>query len=424
MILDFLRKLLSKNKQNLQNSIYYFGGSITLLIISFFSLPIYAKYLSAEDFGILGYYGSIQGMFTPLFLFGMTQYYMMNYFRQNEQKNKVLLFNILANLSVLNLIVSIIGFFSLQYGFYKFDVSVPFQPFSIFIFIILYFNIYLSFILINLRVRKNAKTYLLISIIPPILNVVFGLLFVIKFEMGAAGKMLGQVVTNIIMGGVSIVFLWKYLSFQFIPKFLVKSLKYVLPLVAAGYAYYPIKSIDKLYLERLGNLAELGYYNIGFTAANFISLACAALFIAFEPDIYRYVSNNQFSRLKKIAILYFTIVIFFVFLFITTSPYLIEFLTSGRYTRAYKYANLFAIGVVFMQIFGFSNGVIIAMKKTKIALYINIIGAISALILYKILIAKYSFYGANYAFIIVAMIMAFSSLLFIKYFRKKEVLTK
>jgi len=79
---------LVKNKKNFQNAFFYFGGSIVQLIFAFFSQPIYAKYLSAEDFGILGYYASIEGIFIPIFIFGMTQYYLMNYFRQSKVENK------------------------------------------------------------------------------------------------------------------------------------------------------------------------------------------------------------------------------------------------------------------------------------------------------------------------------------------------
>ena len=119
-VLKKFNNILKRNKKNFQNSIYYFGGSIILL---FFSQPIYARYLSAEDFGILGYYGSVKGIFIPVFLFGMTQYYLMNYFRQNDKGNKVLLFNVLASLTIFNLLVSGFGFFCLQFGFDKFDIT-------------------------------------------------------------------------------------------------------------------------------------------------------------------------------------------------------------------------------------------------------------------------------------------------------------
>lgn len=396
------------------NSGFYFGGSLIQLVFAFFSQPIYAKYLSAEDFGILGYFTSVQGFFTPLFLFGMTQFYMMNYFRKNETENKVLLFNILAHLSIANVIISIIGFVCLYFIFSKLSVSVPFMPYSLLLLLILYFNIFTSFILINLRIRKKAFTFFLFSSLPPVLNVFFGLSFVISFHMGADGKMLGQVTTNFILGLLSLIYLRKFLIFKRDLSFFRKSLSQVLPLVGAGYAYYPINSLDKLFLERLDNLSELGFYSLGLTAANFINMASRALFMAFEPDIFKLVINRNFNKLKKLGSVFLLLVLFMIILFITFSPYLMDFLTSGRYTRAYKYANMYSIGIFFMQVFGFANAIIIALKKTKQALYVNLIGGVAAIISYFFMIRWFEFQGANIAYIIIGIVMACASFIYIR----------
>jgi O-antigen/teichoic acid export membrane protein len=415
-----ISKFVNKYNKYILNTGLYFGGSLLHLIFAFFSQPIYAKYLTAEDFGILGYYTSIQGFFTPLFLFGMTQYYLMNYFRQKEEENKVMLFNILAYLSVANVVISLVGFAGLGVAFKGFAITVPFMPFSFYIFLILYFNFFTSFILINFRIRKKAVSFFLLSAIPPALNVVFSLVYIIPFKMGAEGKLLGQVTTNIIVGLISLILLRKYLILRINLLFIRKSFSYVLPLIVAGYAHYPIKSIDRIYLERLGNLSELGYYSLGLTASNFINLAAAALFMAFEPDVYKLVVDKNFSKLRIIGSVYLLIVVVMVIVFILLSPYLMDFLTSGKYTRSYKYANINAIGVFFMQVFGLANAIIIALKKTNYALYINLIGGSAALLIYYLLIQWQDFQGANYAYVLVAIILSIASLLFIKHELKRK----
>lgn len=416
-----IKSFLIKYYKYFVNSGFYLGGSLVQLVFAFFSQPVYASYLSAKDFGILGYYGSVQGFFTPMFIFGMTQYYMMNYFRQNETENKSFLFNILAYLSVANIMVSALGFLGLKFAFKSLSVGVPFMPFSILIFLILYFNIFTTFLLINLRIRKKAISFFLFASIPPALNVLFGLTYVIYFKMGAEGKLLGQVTTNIMIGLVSIWLLRRNLLMKIDLGLIKNSFKYVLPLIVAGYAYYPIGSIDRIYLERLNNLPELGYYSIGINAANFISLAAGALGMAFEPDVYRLVVEKNIRKLKIIGGIYLLIVALMAIGLILLSPYLLAFLTNGRYTRAYKYTNINAIGIIFMQAFGFMNTIIIAHKKTKYALYINLIGGTAALIVYYFMIQWFSFHGANYAFILVALIMAIAATVFV---RKEMIIVK
>jgi O-antigen/teichoic acid export membrane protein len=411
-----IKEFVNKYYKYLINSGFYFGGSLIQLVFAFFSQPIYARYLSAADFGILGYYGSIQGFFTPIFLFGMTQYYLMNYFRQKDEENKSLLFNILAYLSVAGVVVSLLGFAGLAIAFKNISISVPFMPFSLLIFFILYFNVFTSFLLINLRIRKKALSFFLFSSIPPAMNVAFGLFYVINYKMGAEGKLLGQVTTNIIIGLLSLYLLRRYLILKINFQVIKKSFAYILPIIGAGYAYYPISSIDRIYLERLNNLPELGYYSLGLTASNFINMAGLALFMAFEPDVYRLVIEKDKRKLIQFGGVFLMIVALMVLSFILISPYLMAFLTSGKYTRAYKYANINAIGVFLMLLFGFMNAIIIALKKTQYALYTNLIGGGAALFVYYFMIKWFSFSGANYAFIIVAAILAGSSFLFIRNF--------
>jgi O-antigen/teichoic acid export membrane protein len=143
-------------------------------------------------------------------------------------------------------------------------------------------------------------------------------------------------------------------------------------------------------------------------------MAGGALFMAFEPDVYRLVIEKNFTKLKQLGGAFILLVVVMIVVFILVSPYLMDFLTSGKYTRAYKYANINAIGVFFMMVFGFMNAIIIALKKTKYALYINTIGGSAAIFIYYFMIQWFGFHGANYAYIMVAIILSAASFVFIR----------
>ena len=96
MTLSFLNK--ESFVKNVQNAGLYFLGSIVQSIFALITQPIYSVYLSAEDFGIIGYFVALKGFFTPIFILSMTSVYLMRYFKQSEIENKKLLFNITANL--------------------------------------------------------------------------------------------------------------------------------------------------------------------------------------------------------------------------------------------------------------------------------------------------------------------------------------
>jgi len=68
------KKLLFKN---IQNAGLYFLGSIVQALFALITQPIYSIYLSASEFGIIGYFEAIKGFFTPIFILGMTSVYLM-----------------------------------------------------------------------------------------------------------------------------------------------------------------------------------------------------------------------------------------------------------------------------------------------------------------------------------------------------------
>jgi len=88
--------------KKLTNTVFYLGGSIVTLLFSLFTFPIYSTFLSAEDFGLIGYFNSLKAILLPLFNLSLSNYYLMVYFRNNEIQNKQILFNILFYLSINN----------------------------------------------------------------------------------------------------------------------------------------------------------------------------------------------------------------------------------------------------------------------------------------------------------------------------------
>ena len=91
--------------------------------------------------------------------------------------------------------------------------------------------------------------------------------------------------------------------------------------------------------------------------------------------------------------------------YILFSEPITHYLTSGRYTRAYKYANIIAVGGLFLSLNKLLITILLAFKKTKIILILNVITSIFAYFCYKYAIARFTFNGAAYARIIIAFFM-------------------
>jgi O-antigen/teichoic acid export membrane protein len=424
---DYNRKLLSlkQNKGlllNIKNTGLYFGGSILQSVLALIAQPIYSIHLSADEFGIIGYFLAIQGFFTPIFIFGMTSVYLMRYFKQSEEDNKKLLFNLTFFLCCFNTIILFISYCAVYIYFKIMSIDLPLYPYTWLILISLFLNNIKAIVLINFRIRKKALSFFALSATNSILNVGLGLLFVVYFKWGAPGRMFAPVVTATALLPLCIYVLRKYTTINFNIKVYLKATKVAFPLVLAAYAYVPIVNIDRIFLERLNNIAELGLYSIGITIAGYTQLAYIALGTAFEPDIYESVAKKDNKKLFKIAIIMFVPFLLFIIIFMAFSETIVSLLTAGRYIAAVPYTNIALISVFLMGIFSFFAKIFIALGKPKLNLIVNTIGGVSAFIIMYVAVSKYNYIGAAYGKIIIALIMVvISSYYAIKHLRKQMI---
>jgi O-antigen/teichoic acid export membrane protein len=390
---------------NIKNAGLYFLGSIVQSILALIASPIYAYHLSADEFGILGYFGAISNFLAPLFILGMTSVYMMQYFRQSEADNKKLLFNITFFLCCFNTIIMFISYIAIYLYFQYLQVNIPLNPFAWFVLIALILENIKHFVLINLRIRKEAFDFFIFSSINALLSFALGLLFVAYFKWGAEGRMFAPIVSTLILLPYCIYILRKYTTINFNINIFFKAAKAAIPLVLAAYAYVPIENIDRFYLERINNLSELGLYNIGVTIAGYVLLAYVALGSAVEPDIFKAVAEKDNKRLINSAIMIFVPYSLLVVIFMLFSRIIIWLLTAGRYVAAQEYTNITLIAVFLMSIYWFLDKIFIALGKTKLNLLINVSGGVSSIIIMYFAVDNYQFIGAAYGKVLVAIII-------------------
>ena len=408
--------------KNYQNSVLYLGGSLLQLLISLFTFPIYSTYLSAAEFGIIGYFTSIMLFFTPIFVLSTTNIYVMKYFRQTETENKKLLFNLIFFLSILNsftLLISYIGLFT----YFKYtSVTISFYPYSLIVLFTIFFEVFKTFTLLNYRIRKQAKQFFILSSVGPILNALISIYFVAYLELGASGRLGGILVSKIIVAMICFGVLRKYLFFKIDFKIFRKAIVLAAPLIIAAYAYIPIQSLDRIFLERIGDTGELGYYSIGSQIAGFLVVASAALFQAFEPDIYKYVVNKNKKKLLMTLGVFTGTNLIGLLAFLLLSPFIFELLTKSKYTDAYIYGNLIAIGGTFMGLLQMISSLLLAQEKTRLTAIIIYVGGLSSIFIYYFFIQKWGFMGATYGRITVPLLMILTGVFLVLRVYKNQLL--
>jgi O-antigen/teichoic acid export membrane protein len=413
--------LISSNlRKNILTSFYFFGGSFVGLLLGIFTQPIFSRHLEPWDFAVIGYFNSIQNFFVPLFSLNFTFYFLSSYWDKNMAEGKSLSFH-LNSLNITNTIMAFIAMILIILYFKVAKVSFPVYPFILLIITNLFFEKYKTYYLLNCRINKMGLYYFLFTVLHVMLNTGLGLFFVVGLNGGAVGRMLGQTLSILFLGILAINIFVKNKNYKFSLKIdfiaVKRALKFCCPLILGGYLYYPVSNIDKIFLERIGNTQEFGYYNLGSTIAGYLGTFFITLYMAFEPDFYKFTSERKIKEYSGLAIIYIAILIIVTTFSIFASRYIVAFLTSNRYLEATKYVNiivismcLYSIGDMFQQLFN-------SLKVNNLSLIRNSIMSVVSIILYLLFIKKMEFIGAAWAKVFIfAFYIIIGFILFIKRF--------
>lgn len=416
---------ISDLKKNLLNSLYYFGGTAIQFFVAIATQPLYSKYLSLEDFALIGYFTAIQALLFSLFNMCLPYYYLARYWRAKEENSDAEMSFILNFLNTANAVVAVFAFFSVTLYFNVVNVVFPLLPFLLIILVQLFIEKYKTYYLIECRAKKQGAQYFMLNLLQITINTLFSVFFVVTLKAGAEGRMTGMLLGVVFSSSVAVFLLIKNKKYKFslgFDKRKVRSaLKYCVPLIIGAYAYYPLDNIDRLFLERVGDTSEYGYYSLGLTIAGFLGTFFVAMFQSFEPDLYKCIAEKKYKQYVMFGAAYGATIVIVSAFFICFSKPIVYFLTDGKYTHASDYADFFVIGIVIMQMGGFFEQLLTAFEATRLVMWRNIILGILTVAIYYFLIKTQSFRGAAVSRIIVAgLYFGVGSLVFLLFVRSKN----
>lgn len=395
----------------IKNTGIYFAASLFTALIGVCINPILATKLSHLDYAIIGYYTSFNLLLVPLLSFSLFSFYSRQYFFVDEDKRDELENTVYAS----SLVIGIIMLTAFLVFFYLYSIAsglaFPFFPYAI----ITYFQLYIAnttaFYLLKLKLTKKANKYAIISIAQSVLGALFSIIFVVHYDGGAEGRMYGTLVSAVIVAMIA------FSSINFKLKIdttlALKGIKFGIPLTISAIFWYFLVGVDRVLLEKINNIHELGLYNIAVSITGYMGIFYTSIANTFEPDIYKYIAHKQNKKLLFIMIFILLTVTIANLLFIICAPFLVDILTAGRYTEAAKYARIIALHNITMAIYLMIVKVYIGLGMTKSELVVRITGATLSTCSFYFLIKHYGFIGAAWGQVLSFAILSIIALLFL-----------
>ncbi len=252
-----------------------------------------------------------------------------------------------------------------------------------------------------LRLDRRIHTYNLISAGHLILSALVGILSILIFKIGVAGVLLGFILSNAATSVIGIFLNRRYLSLA--PAFdrLKELLRFGLPLVASGTAYWFIGYVNRPMLAHRVSADDLGLFAIASGGVNVMAILIGAFRNAWQPFAFSIMDREDSGRVYGRTLTVFTFAATMIAvcgsLFAPEALILINAYTHKNWSGAAPSVGPLAMGILFNAMyFVVQTGIYIARRTSAIA-WTMASAAVVAVLANIMLIPAYGILGAAIA---------------------------
>lgn len=395
-------------KNLVKDSLFYSLSRILPKAIGFLLIPIYTRYLTPKDYGILSIVSLITSILSIFLVMGqnasVTRFYFDKYEKKSEKDYKILLGNILSFFLIFN---GLIIFALIQYGkplfqFLLKSENLTFNPYIILGLYTVFFGLPFGMLANLLRAKRKPKTYSLLHIAKFILLTISIIYFVVFLRQGALGSIRGGLITAFVFFLITLIFLRKEIVLKINSKIFYESLKYGLPLVPHQLLAWITNFSDRYILERFTKLSTVGIYTLGYNFGLVLNLVSDSISYAWGPFYYEIMSLEEdarkiISKLTTIVTVGITIIGALVIIY---SYEVIKIMATERFLSAYIVIPPITASYVFFGTNTFIKTGLFYKKKTKIIPFITLIVALVNIVANLIFIPIYGMIAAAYSTLI------------------------
>jgi len=390
------------DKLFLKNSIIYLGSSILNKAIPFLLLPVFTKYLTPSEYGVLAIFQLVLTFYTAFIGMNSHANISKQFYKYSKSQVAKLIGNILLIVSIFSVIFLAITFAVTSYFNDIFSIPshwLQVMPLLSFMFMV---NI------INLTVLRNEeKAYLfgMFEIANTAVNMMVTVVLLVVFHYGWYSQAIGISIAYFVFFIISLSFLKKkgYLSFDFDREEIRSILIISLPLIPHTLGGIVINMSDRLFIEKMISLEMVGIYSVGYVFGMVVMLFTDAFIKAWSPWFYKNLAEP--SDRKKREIVQYTY-IYIIGLFILTvlistlGSVVLPYFVDEKFHAAKEFVFWIALGYAVRGVYQIFFPYLVHIGKTSFLAISTIVAAIINLFLNYFLINLYGAVGAAFATII------------------------
>jgi len=412
----------------LKHSSIYGIGSMIGRVVGFILLPLYTRFLTPSDYGVMSLVDITMNLVGIVVGLGATVAMSRFYFDYNTEKERKLVVSTVFGVSFILTIISLPVLYSISspISFFLFDSEQYTRIFQIAALSML-FGLNVDIGLTYLRIRTESKKYVIITLVRMVYSVALNIYFIAYLKTGIIGFFYAALIdkfTFFIIINVPILIKTKLF---FSINLARKMIKFSFPLIFSGIFRVIVNESDKYFINYFFSPFETGIYSLAQKLGTAIHSFLTVPFLqTYMPRRFEIMKKEDVKSTYALILNYYLLAISSVGLMVALlADEIIRIMTTEEFYDSIKFVPLVVFSMIIFGLkYHFEIGIMIR-KKTKYIAYINGVSSIVNIALNYFLIAKYKIWGALISinisyFLTVSLNYIFSQKLYnIKYdFRK------
>ena len=393
-------------KKTVKHSAIYAFGTMLRRLTGLVMLPIYTRYLTPSDYGVVELLGmaiEITGILIGLRISqAMFRYYIL---AETEKEKHETVSTVLFTVAVTSTIGAVIIFLSAEsltrIIFGNTEYIFEFQLFAL----TLVTNAITAVGLSYLRAKQLPLLFISINIFSLLIQVCLNIYLVVMLEMHVTGVVYSAVISGALISAGLMFYILVNVGFNYSGTITIKLIKFVAPLVLASIGAFYVSYADKYFLRLYGSLNEVGLYALAARVSSILATVFEAFNMSWGADRFEVVKKenarqiyNQVFRLLNIVLL-----IIGAGLALFSNDFF-RIMTSPDFYPAGYIVPILLLSVIFRIYTIFCNFGALYRDKTKIMAEASWIRVLIATIGYVTLIPYIGIYGAAIAIALSAFI--------------------
>jgi O-antigen/teichoic acid export membrane protein len=380
------------------SAIYGLGGLVQR-ILAVLLLPVYTRYLSPADYGIVETLIALTTVLVITLRLGITNAFFRFYFDSPDQSHRRLVlrtsFWFTMAMATLGLVVGVA--FSREISTALFGSSGEAEVVAA-AFVALWAQMNYEQLTSLFRVEERSVAYLAASLANIALTIAATLLLVVALDAGPLGVVVGNFTGTLLVYAALVGYRREQLGLQLDRRLLREMNRFGMPLVPSALFLWVTNFSDRFFLVKLTDTEEVGLYSVGVRIASAMALLLTAFRTAWPAFAYSIDDDREARRTYAFVLTYLVLATSWVATGLALlSPWLVDWIAAPAFSSSSRVVGPLAFAVVV-----FAGYVVVAIgvgraRRTQFNWVVTGAAAIVNVALNLLLIPPYGMMGAAVA---------------------------